>query len=83
MAAPTREELTMGNTCTVDPASVVPGWGFGTGIDDFGLISAVATDSTGTVYVLGRFPQGVMHRFDPEGHWLGDWEFPFSSPHGL
>ena len=36
-------------TLQVDPASVVPGWGFGTGIDDFGLISTVATDSTGRI----------------------------------
>lgn len=73
----------MGNAFTVDPSSVVPGWGFGTGVDDFGLISTVATDSAGTVFVLSRLPNGVMHTFDAEGNWLGDWEFPFSAPHGL
>ena len=67
----------------VDPAAVVPGWGFGTGVDDFGLISTVATDSRGSVYVLSRVPKGAMHRFDAEGNWLGDWDFPFPAPHGL
>lgn len=67
----------------VDPAWVVPGWGFGTGIDDFGLISAVATDSAGNVFVLSRFPKGVMHRFAADGTWLDDWDFPFLAPHGL
>ncbi|TXG81535.1 MAG: hypothetical protein E6R14_07725 [Thermomicrobiales bacterium] len=67
----------------VDSAAVVPGWGFGTGVDDFGLISTVATDSEGGVYVLSRVPKGAMHRFDADGNWLGDWAFPFSAPHGL
>jgi len=67
----------------VDPEAVVPGWGFGTGVDDFGLISAVATDSDGGVYILSRVPKGIMHRFDADGTWLGDWEFPFLAPHGL
>ncbi len=67
----------------VDPDEVVAGWGFGTGIDDFGLISTVATDSTGGVYILSRVPNGVLHRFDPDGRWLGDWAFRFSAPHGL
>lgn len=70
-------------TFSVDPSIVTPGWGFGTGVDDFGLISAVATDSAGNVLVLSRAPKGVLHRFDPEGNWLGDWDFSFSSPHGL
>ncbi len=56
--------------------SAVPAWGFGTGVDDFGLISTVATDSTGSVYVLSRMPKGVLHRFDPDGTWLGDWDVP-------
>jgi DNA-binding beta-propeller fold protein YncE len=67
----------------VDPATVEAGWGFGTGVDDFGLISTVATDSTGNVYVLSRMPKGVLHRFDPDGTWLGDWDYPFPAPHGL
>lgn len=67
----------------LEAAAVVPGWGFGTGVDDFGLISTVATDSHGTVYVLSRMPKGIMHRFEPDGTWLGDWDFPFAAPHGL
>jgi DNA-binding beta-propeller fold protein YncE len=67
----------------VDPEAAVPGWGFETGIDDFGLISTVATDSDGGVYVLSRVPKGALHRFDADGNWLGDWEFPFPAPHGL
>lgn len=67
----------------IEPENVVPGWGFGTGIDDFGLISTVATDSHGRVYVLSRIPNGLLHRFDPDGGWLGDWEHRFTAPHGL
>jgi sugar lactone lactonase YvrE len=47
------------------------------------LISTVATDSAGSVYVLSRMPKGVLHRFDPDGTWLGDWDYPFPAPHGL
>src|SRR5690606_24969940 len=76
-----RKRGTMG--LVVDPAAAVPGWGFGTGVDEFGLISTVATDSDGGVYVLSRVPKGVLHRFAPDGTWLGDWDFPFPAPHGL
>ncbi|MCC6675338.1 MAG: hypothetical protein IT339_09095 [Thermomicrobiales bacterium] len=67
----------------IEPGDVVAGWGFGTGVDDFGLISTVATDSAGNVFVLSRTPNGVMHRFAPDGRWLGDWDVRFLAPHGL
>lgn len=70
-------------TFVVAPAAAIPGWGFGTGIDDFGLISAVVTDSSGGVFVLSRSPHPAMHRFDLSGVWQGDWDYPFLAPHGL
>lgn len=67
----------------VDPQAVVSGWGFGTGIEDFGLISAVATDRDGDVYVLSRVPKGALHRFDSNGTLVCTWDVQFPEPHGL
>jgi DNA-binding beta-propeller fold protein YncE len=68
----------------IDPRRVVPGWGFGPDAPAFGLISTVATDSRGTVYVLCRTPWPAMHRFTAEGRFLGTWtEHVFVQPHGL
>lgn len=68
---------------SVEPSRVIEGWGFGSGIESFGTISAVAVDSNDTVYVLSRSPRGVMHRFDRDGQWIDDWDVDFGSPHGL
>lgn len=65
------------------PDLVVPEWGRAPGAPDFGLISTVATDSRGIVFVLCRSPNAVMHRFTPSGQFLGSWDFPFVQPHGL
>jgi hypothetical protein len=67
----------------IDPELVVPGWGFGSEAPELGLISTVATDSRGDVYVLCRAPRGVMHVFAADGRFLRSWAYPFVQPHGL
>jgi adenylate kinase family enzyme/sugar lactone lactonase YvrE len=67
----------------VSSERVIPDWGRGPGSPDLGLISTVATDSNGTVFVLCRTPRAVMHRFQPDGRFIGSWDYPFVQPHGL
>jgi DNA-binding beta-propeller fold protein YncE len=63
---------------------VVPQWGRGPEAPELGLVSTVATDSTGRVYVFCRQPRAVMHIFDPDGRFLHSWdEHPFVQPHGI
>lgn len=68
---------------TIDPRRVVPGWGFGPDAPAFGLVSTVATDQHGTVYVLCRTPNPAMHLFAADGRFLRTWQHPFVAPHGL
>lgn len=68
---------------TLDPDQVVPGWGRGDDAPDLGLVSTVATDSRGVVYVLCRTPREVMYVFAAEGRFQGSWSYPFAQPHGL
>jgi hypothetical protein len=69
---------------TVDPDRVVAGWGAGPNAPELGLVSTVATDSSGTVYVLCRSPHAVMHVFSRDGEYLRSWtEHRFVQPHGL
>jgi DNA-binding beta-propeller fold protein YncE len=62
----------------------IPDWGRGPDAPDLGLISTVATDSRGVVYVLCRAPRAVMHVFASGGRFLHSWtEHAFVQPHGL
>jgi hypothetical protein len=67
----------------ITPVRVVPGWGRGADAPDLGLISTVATDTRGVVYVLCRAPRAVMHVFAADGRFVRSWEYPFVQPHGL
>src|SRR4051812_9041271 len=68
----------------IDPGRVVAGWGFGTGAPEFGLVSTIATDSRGMVYVLCRTPWPAIHAFEPGGRFIRTWtEHAFVQPHGL
>ena len=68
---------------TIDPGRVVPGWGFGPDAPAFGLVSTVATDARGRVFVLCRTPNPAIHVFTAEGSFLETWAYPFVQPHGL
>ena len=69
---------------TIDPNLAVADWRRNAGAPDFGLISTVATDSTGKVFVLCRSPQAMMLTFNQNGEYQGSWsEHKFVQPHGL
>jgi DNA-binding beta-propeller fold protein YncE len=73
-----------GMAAHIDPRRVVPGWGQDPAQPALGLVTAVATDSSGTAYVLCRSPHAVMRLFDPAGRLLRSWtEHAFVQPHGL